>query len=69
MERDVQDTWKAISAYQYLVGELFEASLQVAGSPLGLCMVTDFTLQFTFQFTNLQNAMISGHRLAGSKPG
>lgn len=39
---------------EYLIGQLFDASLKSAGSPLGLCAATDFTLQFTFQFTNLQ---------------
>ena len=54
---------------EYLVGQLSDASLQLAGSPLCLCIAPDFTLQFTFQFRNLQTTMISDHRLAGSKPG
>lgn len=54
---------------KYLVSQLFDASLQPAGSPLCFCIATDFAFQFTFQFTNLQAIMISDHRLAGSKPG
>lgn len=88
MDKEVQETWKAMSGLMepispgwspagqtggafpaYLVGQLFDASLQPAGSPLCLCIATDFTLQFTFQFTNLQTVMISDHRLARSKPG
>lgn len=37
----------------YLRGQLFEASLTLAGSPLCLCTATDFTLQLPFQFPTL----------------
>lgn len=53
-------TGRALLAY--LVGQLLDALLQLAGSPLCLCSVTDFSFQFTFQLTNLQTTMISDHR-------
>lgn len=62
--RREREAWKAVSGVasaptgnrfpEYLIGQLFDASLQPAGSLLGLGTATDFALQFTFQFANLQ---------------
>lgn len=39
---------------EYLMGQLLDAPLKPVGSPLGLRVTSDFTLQFSLQFTNLQ---------------
>lgn len=39
---------------EYLMGQLPDAPLKPVGSPLGLRVTSDFTLQFSLQFTNLQ---------------